>query len=272
MTLPALPLRARRLAAAACLATAACSGAESGGGKRKTSEGAIDRPTGPPVVEAIAGGYRGGDVAAVGTVRGTLTLPAGDSAAAAPAAVDSAILKDRACTAARPVAPGLDAAIVWLADVRAGKRVPLERRFVIENERCQVSPRVTAAIAGGALNVRSEDRTTHRLRFTRVGSGEVEVTITQVDDGSVVATDKLLVKPGLFEVRCLVHPSMRAYVAAFDHPYFAVATEGGAFELDSVPPGTYKLVAWHERYGTTEGSVTVAPGQPAQVSIAFARK
>jgi hypothetical protein len=132
-----------------------------------------------------------------------------------------------------------------------------------------VEPPVTAAVTGGAINVLSEDRTTHRLRFTRVGTGEVEATITQVDEGSLVANDKLLTRPGLFEVSCAAHPFERAWVAAFDHPYFAIAGANGAFALDSVPPGTYTVRAWHERWGTAEGSVTVAAGQPAEVALTF---
>ncbi|MBY0459616.1 MAG: hypothetical protein K2V38_20040, partial [Gemmataceae bacterium] len=46
-----------------------------------------------------------------------------------------------------------------------------------------------------------------------------------------------------------IHPWMRGYVRAFDHPYFAVTDAAGGFELPQVPAGTWRLVAWHERAG-----------------------
>ena len=38
--------------------------------------------------------------------------------------------------------------------------------------------------------------------------------------------------------------------------------------LKNVPPGTYTLVAWHELYGPTEQSVTVAASQEQKVNVA----
>jgi hypothetical protein len=45
-------------------------------------------------------------------------------------------------------------------------------------------------------------------------------------------------------VKCNVHPWMRAYIAVFKHPYFAVAKNDGSFELPSLP-GTYTVKVWH---------------------------
>ena len=55
-------------------------------------------------------------------------------------------------------------------------------------------------------------------------------------------------RPETFKVGCDVHPWMTAYVGVFDHPFFAVTGDGGRFEIQSVPPGTYTLVAWHDAW------------------------
>ena len=52
---------------------------------------------------------------------------------------------------------------------------------------------------------------------------------------------------------------MNAWVAVFDHPLFSVTDGGGRFTIAGVPPGTYTLVAWHERFGKVEEQVTVPP-------------
>ncbi len=48
--------------------------------------------------------------------------------------------------------------------------------------------------------------------------------------------------------QCDVHVHMNAWMAALDHPYFAVTDDQGRFEISGVPPGKYTLIAWHEGF------------------------
>lgn len=45
---------------------------------------------------------------------------------------------------------------------------------------------------------------------------------------------------------------MLGFVHVFDHPYFAVTKDKGAFPIPNVPAGTYTLKAWHEDAGSEE--------------------
>ena len=72
------------------------------------------------------------------------------------------------------------------------------------------------------------------------------------------------------EVRCDVHPWMRAYVAVSAHPYFAVTGADGRFVLRDVPPGDYLVASWHERFGTRETRVTLAAHDTKDLAIAYA--
>ena len=163
--------------------------------------------------------------------------------------------------------PLLAGAVVWLDGVRAGKPLPLVRRYDIINEGCLVTPRVQAAIVGGTLNVRSRDPVTHRTRLVRAGETKPVALVTETDEGQVVPLDHALEVPGQVEIRCDQHPWTRGYIAVFDHPYFAVTTANGDFELDSVPPGKYTLKVWHERLGTTSREVTVSGGGTATADV-----
>ena len=69
--------------------------------------------------------------------------------------------------------------------------------------------------------------------------------------------------------KCQVHPWMTAYVGVFDHPYFAVSGDTGAFSIKNLPAGTYTLAAWHERYGEKTTEVQVADGQAVAAEFAF---
>lgn len=158
-------------------------------------------------------------------------------------------------------------AVVWLGNIRAGKRLPPERLFEVQHDDCRLLPRVQAALAGGTLNVRSADPVSHHTRFTHLHTRETLGIIRQSDAGSVVPHEGLLARPGLVRVRCDVHPWTTAWIAVFDHPYFAVTDAEGRFALTEVPPGRYTLVVWHERLGATEQEVVVEQGREAVVEV-----
>ncbi len=61
-------------------------------------------------------------------------------------------------------------------------------------------------------------------------------------------------------MKCDVHPWMTAYIGVFDSDYFAVTAADGSFEIKGLPPGSYELVAWHERFGELKKTVTVSDG------------
>jgi hypothetical protein len=50
---------------------------------------------------------------------------------------------------------------------------------------------------------------------------------------------------------------MKSNIGVLKHPLFAVSSENGAFEIKGVPPGTYTVATWHEKYGEKTQSVTV---------------
>jgi hypothetical protein len=243
-------------------------------------------------VRATRPAYRGGPVTGGGTLSGTVLLagalppePAPDSAALADPAVARACggarrgggRGARRARAADPVGepPGASAgpargAVVWLEGVAAGKPMPLERRYELTLEGCALAPRTLAAAAGGTLNVHGVDALASRLVFVRGDAGDagrVLLRTAMSAPGQLVPDEGVLAEPGLVEVRGERPAWLRAWVLAFDQPYFAAAGDDGAFTLADVPPGRYQLVAWHPRAGRVAQPVTVAAGQAQTVTL-----
>lgn len=52
-----------------------------------------------------------------------------------------------------------------------------------------------------------------------------------------------------------MHDHMTAFIAVFDHPFYAVTDDQGAFTIPNVPVGKYKMQAWHEVLGLLEKEV-----------------
>ena len=53
------------------------------------------------------------------------------------------------------------------------------------------------------------------------------------------------------------------------HPFYAVSQANGQFTIPNLPPGSYTVVAWHEKYGQQEQNITVGPKESKQISFSF---
>jgi len=228
----------------------------------RTSAGAIELPSVT---------YRPVALGSVGTITGTVEIDG-----SAPA--DSTVTPTRdgePCGTAYPDSSvivrgnALANVVVWLSDVKEGKTLPIERRTEIVNEDCRLTPRVQAVVAGTTVNVRNEDRLAHTTRFMRGGAGgDTIASVPLTDDGQVVPNEHLAAKAGMIAAACVQHPWTRGYIAVFESPYFAVTDESGAFHIDSVPPGKYHLLAWHERgEAQVERDVEVSATGTSRVDI-----
>ena len=158
-------------------------------------------------------------------------------------------------------------AIVWLTDIRSGKALPMSRRFELANEHCMLTPQVQAVVTPATLNIVSNDVALHLDRIINVGTGELEGIAPFNDNGEVVPFDRMLDTTEQLEVTCDLHPWAKAWILVLDHPYFATSERSGTFSMDDVPPGTYRVKAWHPLLGTAEQSVTVSSGQAASVAL-----
>jgi len=221
----------------------------------------IGVPSEPYRPTAVAKGVRlSGTVLFTGTRPADSTVtPAGDgNVCGATIPVSTLVLRDSL----------LAEAVVWLDDIRAGRALPVSRRFELVSQKCVFTPRVQAIVTGGALNVRNDDPVIYRSHAIDSRTGETVSDLPFTDAGQVIPLDRQLSAPALLEIKSTSHPWMRAWIATFDHPYFAVTGASGAFSIDGVPPGSYTLKAWHPALGVTSHALTVG-AQGAAVSVRF---
>lgn len=161
-------------------------------------------------------------------------------------------------------------AVVWLTDIRSGKAFPLERRFDLTNDGCTLDPFVQVISTNSTLNVGNDDRTLHTNRFINVGTGAIAAVAPFNDDGEVVPVDRLK-EAAEIEVVCEQHPWTHAWIAVLDHPYYAQTAANGTFSIDGIPPGRYRVRAWHPSLGYADDSVTVGEGLQANVAFRIRR-
>ncbi len=174
---------------------------------------------------------------------------------------------------------GVGEALVWLVGVVHGPEDISSRRVSLVLDDCVLSPRVQRAPVGATLLVSSRDNMDVRLRFADVAaSDEAHVTggaatiapralVSLGDAGALVPVSTVLDAPGLVAVTDDKHPWVSAWIAVAPHPFVAVSDGEGRFGFDGVPPGSYTLVAWHERLGRVAMPVVVDAGVETRMTV-----
>jgi len=145
------------------------------------------------------------------------------------------------------------------------------REYVLSNTACRFEPPIMAATVGGILVVENGDPLLHNANLTlNLSAGSRSIgNIALPRAGMRIEKPRALRMPGRIDVKCDAHDWMSAKIWVFDHPYFDVTGDDGAFEISGLEPGTYTLTAWHEILGTQEREVTVEPGGPVRVDLVF---
>jgi|KBSSwiStaDraftv2_1062776.scaffolds.fasta_scaffold234852_2 plastocyanin len=63
--------------------------------------------------------------------------------------------------------------------------------------------------------------------------------------------------PGRVDAFCSIHTAMHCIILVLENPYFAATDSQGRYRIADVPPGTYKLKAWHERLPSQSRAIVV---------------
>jgi hypothetical protein len=128
---------------------------------------------------------------------------------------------------------------------------------VLDQNGCKYVPPVMGMQPNQKLKVTNSDPTGHNIHaLPKSGSGNEEWNESQ-PSGAGPITKTFKRSEILVPVKCNQHPWMKAYIGVMKHPFYAVSKEDGTFEIKGVPPGTYTLVAWHEKMGEKTAQVKV---------------
>jgi len=118
------------------------------------------------------------------------------------------------------------------------------RQAIIDQRKCAFKPPVTVAPAGGLLEILNSDPLLHNVRADR--DSQSVFNFAMPIEG-MRSRRQLPPQPAILRLHCDVHPWMQAVIRTFDHSYFALSDETGAYRLGKVPSGQHKLIFWHSR-------------------------
>ena len=134
---------------------------------------------------------------------------------------------------------------------------------ILKNEGCFFVPRVQVAKTRSQLEITSADDTLHS---THAYDDRHRTMFNVAIPFPGLNIKRPLRRPGVVRVECDSHRWMRGWIYV-TNDVAAVTNDAGRFEISGVPPGTYDLDIWHERYSGAMQTVTVEAGATAEVGF-----
>lgn len=202
----------------------------------------------------LAGAGRA-EQATVGRLAGVVRLTAGKTPSPASA-------YDRRSVSPRPKALAeARNVIVYFDGVPATAALKPTPASIVQKDE-QFVPHVVAVAAGSIVDFPNQDPFFHNV-FSL--SRPATFDLGRFPPGTSRA--RTFSRPGVVKVYCEIHSHMSAVARVFDHPWFKVPDEDGAFAIEGVPPGEHTVIAWHERIGERRDRVTIRAG--ATTTITF---
>ena len=223
---------------------------------------------------SLAGGATPVQAQAAGKITGKISFNG-----VAPAPIKIRMSADPRCMKGNPGGAErkqIDGVNGGLAGVIVSIKSPVKGTFpakttpvILDQAGCMYTPTTIALQVGQILRMRNSDETLHNIHpRPAINTG---FNVGQPRKG--METDKTFDKPEtFFPVGCDVHPWMRAYIAVFAHPFFAVTKDDGTFEIPGVPPGEYEIEAQHPTLKILTGKAVVKAGGAGTVDITYTLK
>ncbi len=158
--------------------------------------------------------------------------------------------------------------VVYLEEVGDNKYPTPEEHGIVDQLNLTYVPHVIAVQKGTTLDFPNSDMVRHNVFSPPDCCKQFNLGTYDVGVVKQVTFDEVCEIPLL----CNVHAEMSAFIVVLDNPYFSVTGRDGVFKIDNVPPGTYKISAWHEKLRTVTQDVTVETGKTSNVDFSLKKK
>jgi len=152
--------------------------------------------------------------------------------------------------------------------VPAGQNFPAPTTAVtLDQNGCRYHPHVLGIMVGQPLEIVNSDPVLHNIKAIAKANRPFNVS----QPGAGMKTTRTFSAPEVMvNLECNVHGWMHAYAGVRPDPFFSVSGADGSFKIEGLPPGTYTIEAWHEKFGTQTATVTIAGTESKTANFTFA--
>lgn len=116
------------------------------------------------------------------------------------------------------------------------------RPAVMDQRDRRFTPQVIAVQRGAEVIFPNSDKVSHHV-YSFSPANRFEIFLAKGASAKSIRFDRA----GIVTLGCNLHDWMLGYIAVVDTPYFGVTDEHGEAKLEKLPPGRYRVEAWHPR-------------------------
>jgi hypothetical protein len=139
----------------------------------------------------------------------------------------------------------------------------IKKPIELDHKGFRFVPRIILARKGQTLEITNSDPVQYNIHIYLLSLNRL------VPQNGRIAANVNMTSPVPVPVVSNVHPWMRAYLLALDHPYAAVTGQDGRFEIKNVPAGEREFEFWHEKTGYLKSVRTKAGETDTRGRIKF---
>ena len=163
---------------------------------------------------------------------------------------------------------GLKDVVVTIQQVDAGK--PFNKDPInIVAENCKFLPDVSIIRQGETFKVDNLDAVMHNSQVYQKERGKILLNIPipaeEVSEGKITFKKKYKI----MQMICGMHEFMQTWGYRVQNPYYSQTKIDGNFKIDNIPPGEYKLTAWHYLMKRQTQKIKIAAGETIDLSFVF---
>lgn len=165
---------------------------------------------------------------------------------------------------------GLKDVVVVIEGIQKGKPFAFTSAQMEANV-CQFLPFVSVVSDKRQITVANRDPVAHDIQGYAYDQSGIDIVLHRAALDKRGTTDVVNLTKGrkVFTMQCGRHSYMQSWGYAIDNPYHAVTNLDGAFTIGDLPPGKYKVKAWHPTLGSQEREITITSSGSTSLEFTF---
>ena len=134
--------------------------------------------------------------------------------------------------------------------------------YRLDQKKCRYVPHVLTVPVNSEIKIHTSDPVNHNIHTYSFDNDPINIMFIPGQE----EYSQELEEAEIIKVECDLHNWMTAWIVVTPNSYSTISNSNGFYEISDVPPGRYKLTAWHETLGSLTKDITI---QNKDMSINF---
>jgi len=168
---------------------------------------------------------------------------------------------------------GLKDVVVVVENVARGKPFQSPGPEITMKD-CEFKPFVSVVRGLDRVTFHNKDGTIHDIQTYAIEDnkrGDKIFDRAALADATLTQEINLPKGQRIVWTQCGKHSFMQTWLYTIDNPYYAITAEDGTFSIQDLPPGRYRVTAWHPFMKLREQTIDVAPNSRVIVNFEFGK-